>query len=289
MNIFNKIELLGFCVEKRIRCKVGKAKGINKIMGRDIVTITEGNEYLKKAIHNGVPFMAARYGSTEMQLVNRYLLKCSKIVKEYKETNRSAICVNSGFFPERNDLLLDRFAEEMLAASKEVDVLGLLNSFDEGWVIKKYIPEFSQITYLRGLEPYYHEMPWSFELKGKRIVIVHPFKETILSQYRKRELLFKDKDILPEFDLSVVKAVQSIAGEKTKFETWFDALDYMAEEVLTQEFDIALLGCGAYGFPLAARIKKAGKIAIHMGGGITDFIWDKRRKVGFASIYLEFI
>ena len=31
-------------------------------------------------------------------------------------------------------------------------------------------------------------------------------------------------------------------------------------------FDIAIIGCGAYGFPLAVKLKKAGKQAIHLGG-----------------------
>ena len=46
------------------------------------------------------------------------------------------------------------------------------------------------------------------------------------------------------------------------------------------EFDVAIIGCGAYGFPLAAEIKRMGKIAIHMGGatqllfGIRGKRWD---------------
>ena len=31
-------------------------------------------------------------------------------------------------------------------------------------------------------------------------------------------------------------------------------------------FDICILGCGAYGLPLAAFVKRLGKQAIHMGG-----------------------
>ncbi len=31
-------------------------------------------------------------------------------------------------------------------------------------------------------------------------------------------------------------------------------------------FDIAIIGCGAYGLPLAAYVKKIGKKTIHIGG-----------------------
>ena len=51
-----------------------------------------------------------------------------------------------------------------------------------------------------------------------------------------------------------------------RFDTWFDALDYMVKECAKTEFDVAIVGCGAYGYPLAAEIKKMGKTVIHLGG-----------------------
>ena len=97
--------------------------------------------------------------------------------------------------------------------------------------------------------------------------MIHPFSETIQKQYLKRKYLFDNPQILPEFDLYVLKAVQTIADEKDdRFENWFEALDWMYEEAMKIDFDVALIGCGAYGMPLAALIKKAGKQAIHMGG-----------------------
>ena len=64
-----------------------------------------------------------------------------------------------------------------------------------------------------------------------------------------------------------LKAVQSIGGTE-KFSTWFDALDYMKQQIDGIDFDIALIGCGAYGMPLAAHIKRSGKQAIHFGGSL---------------------
>lgn len=66
------------------------------------------------------------------------------------------------------------------------------------------------------------------------------------------------------------------------FATWFDALDHMFVEALEKPFDVALVGCGAYGFPLAARLKRAGKKVVHLGGvlqllfGIQGKRWDNR-------------
>ncbi|MDZ4290077.1 MAG: hypothetical protein U0984_19075, partial [Prosthecobacter sp.] len=79
-------------------------------------------------------------------------------------------------------------------------------------------------------------------------------------------LLFQDQRVLPEFELKTYKSVQSIANTKTRFATWFDALEFMKEQVGQIDFDVAILGCGAYGFPLAAHVKRMGRKAIHLGG-----------------------
>ena len=61
---------------------------------------------------------------------------------------------------------------------------------------------------------------------------------------------------------------------------------------MVRELNIALIGCGAYGFPLAARIKKMGKKSIHLGGathlmfGIKGKRWDQRSR--FMNLYNEF-
>ena len=125
------------------------------------------------------------------------------------------------------------------------------------------------------------ETPFTLSLKNKKVLVIHPFAKTIQDQYKKRELLFENPNVLPEFELKTLKAVQTIAGERDeRFNDWFEALDYMCDEALKVDFEVAIIGCGAYGFPLAAKLKQAGKIAIHMGGvtqmlfGIKGGRWD---------------
>jgi len=42
----------------------------------------------------------------------------------------------------------------------------------------------------------------------------------------------------------------------------------MEDEIEKIDFDVCLIGCGAYGLPLAAHVKRLGKQAIHLGGGL---------------------
>jgi hypothetical protein len=121
---------------------------------------------------------------------------------------------------------------------------------------------------LTSLEPYLQKDPWTQVLEGKKILVIHPFNETIESQYfNNRKNLFEDKRVLPEFkSLETIKAVQTLAGNKDNFNDWFEALGYMKNEINKKDFDIAIIGCGAYGFPLAAHVKRIGKKAVHLGG-----------------------
>ena len=73
------------------------------------------------------------------------------------------------------------------------------------------------------------------------------------------------------YELKTIKAVQSIAGNQPEgFGDWFEALDWMKREIDKTDFDIAIIGCGAYGFPLAAYVKQIGKKAIHLGGATAN-------------------
>lgn len=68
--------------------------------------------------------------------------------------------------------------------------------------------------------------------------------------------------------MHIIKAVQSLGGDDKRFNNWFDALEWMKYKMNQIDYDICLIGCGAYGFPLAAHAKKQGKKAIHLGGSL---------------------
>ena len=98
------------------------------------------------------------------------------------------------------------------------------------------------------------------------------------------ETLWKNAAQLPEFELKTYKPLMTVGNLKDdRFDNWFEALYFMSEEIQNIDFDIALLGCGAYGYPLAAEIKRGGRQAVHMGGaiqlmfGIMGKRWDGTR------------
>lgn len=134
---------------------------------------------------------------------------------------------------------------------------------------KKYAKMYDfNLIHNRSVEPFYFDDPWSKYLTGKRILVVHPFTDTIEKQYKNRDKLFDNNSILPEFNLKLIKSIQSSGGGEKPHESWIKSLEYMIEQIKNVEFDVALLGCGCYDIPLSTEIKRMGKQSIVVGGGL---------------------
>jgi len=192
---------------------------------------------------------------------------------------------NAGFFP-MDDLHLKRYAERMSADMLELTTLASWRP--EEIYFKRILRDVPKIK-LGELGPVNTDYSWSQCLEGKRVLVVHPFAESIKKQYEKRELLWSNSHVLPQFSsLETVKAVQSIAGNNAEgFSDWFDALAYMEREIAKHDFDVALIGCGAYGFCLAATVKRMGKKAVHIGGPLQLYFGIKGKRWDGMGFYNE--
>jgi len=221
--------------------------------------------------------MIARYGAFELNTITNYLhvtngsrnpfKYISGQTKEWwwQEKLLEHMTNNAGFFPATHEKIT-QFCQLMLDASQNIDVLGSWLE-DEKYISQ--LPSNCDKVWLIFLDPFWCKTPWTRALAGKKVLVIHPFAELIEKQYtEKREKLFSNPDILPAFDLKTIKAVQSIGGQSNDFKDWFEALAFMKDEIDKVEFDICLLGCGAYGFPLADYIKSIGKKAFHWGGAV---------------------
>lgn len=239
----------------------------------------QANDYIYESLSStpSKPLMLAKFGSTELGVLCAYETKynypLSAYVKDilhgqipmFSNSVLNSLCKLSGFFP--NDLKLGKkFYKLVINDVKEIDILA---SYVYG---EKYIDKYLNCVKV-DLDGYYApfmwQNPWTKYLKGKKVLVVHPFVDSIRYQYEhNRGKLFDNPDVLPEFkELLTVKAVQTISDQQDKrFDTWFDALQFMKDEISKLDFDIALIGCGAYGMCLAAHVKRMGKQAVHLAG-----------------------
>ncbi|MCA0932650.1 hypothetical protein LCM02_09320 [Lutimonas saemankumensis] len=242
-------------------------------------------ELIHKLLISEEPCMIGRFGSSELGTITNYIGVKRKVFrsrKSYIVNNTppwwweksviNQLTRNSGFFPG-TVAYVEKFCELMLSDMKELDILG--SWLNEEKYYGDYLKNCKKVV-LEDLEPFFSENPWTLALKNKKVLVVHPFNKTIEHQYKKRELLF-DSPVLPEFELKTIKAVQSISYNDTDFKTWFEALEYMKNQIDQVDYDICILGCGAYGFPLAAHVKRSGKKAVHLGG-VTQLLFGIKGK-----------
>ena len=245
---------------------------LNKEMDPDIIS-----SHIREKLLSPEPCMLSRFGAVEIGCVVNYLgiyQQKRKIIKYIKgeafpwwweEETMYPMRNNAGFFSATPELL-KRFSEMMIEDMPLIDILASWR-FEE-----EYFSKELQNAYKIDFEPYnpfWSDVPWTAALENKKVLVVHPFAETIQKQYLRKELIHKDPRVLPTFDLQTIKAIQTIGNQGDgRFETWFDALEFMKNEIDKMDYDVCLLGCGAYGMPLAAHVKRSGKKAVHLGGSL---------------------
>lgn len=270
----NKYQILVLKGIRKVYLTLFNAKKDSKpecINNADVVS-----QIIYEALMADKPCMIARFGSTELTCLSNYVgvqQEKSQFVNYITgKTNPWWWEVNiinqmqnwSGFFPARVDKI-EQFCKLMLDDIPQVDVLGSWLSMEQ--LFEKEIT--AKKVHLRLLEPFWSDLPWTKALVGKKILVVHPFADTIAHQYSHRQILFSNDEVLPNFkSLSVIKAIQTLGEGDTRFKDWFEALDYMKSEIDKIDYDFCLIGCGAYGFHLAAHVKRQGKKGIHLGGAL---------------------
>ncbi len=262
------------------------------VAGKPLLSICRTNKIIFDAILADKPFWAGRFGGTEMNAIYEVLSFRFHPNNDKRKDAVNRLCFLSGFFPERVSEM-DKFVDMMLECSANIDLQGEWRRYMEDYIYIKY-QKNTLLTQLFYLEPWNALInkrgkgkPWSAALKGKKVLVIHPFSESIQYQYyNNREHIFEKicsaDEILPKFELITLKAVQTLAEEKdARFDTWFDALEWMVCECRKISFDVAIVGCGAYGYPLASKIKEMGKVVIHLGGatqllfGIMGSRWEQ--------------
>jgi hypothetical protein len=230
-----------------------------------MITIEEGNFRIKELIEKNIPFIAGKMGAVEQQVMAYNMFE-----RPWDDNLRWHASNHAGITPATNEIL-DFFTKVYTEALYETDLLTIWSPNSPGStefeISNKYCPRAEFISGLQALEPFYHVNPWSSALEGKKVLVIHPFEDSIKTQYNIKNLLFEDKTILPDFELITFKTYQTHGGGNTDL-PWNHCYNDMVEKINNIDFDVALVGCGAYGLPLCHTVKKLGKPAIHVGGGL---------------------
>lgn len=247
---------------------------------REIRYGIEADHLVRDCLASPEPCLIARFGAVELQIVHYYHTRRGQSQIDFPESLREVICSNAGVFPPTSPVL-SRFSQDFIRLLPRVDAMAVWNFQDakEQELLDAFAPQAALVGLsVLGGSP---SFSWVQHLKDKKILVIHPFAKTILKQYPKREAIYP-RHPLPAFELKVINAVQGLNPDtRALYPSWFDALREMRDKIDREDFDIALIGAGAFGIFLADHVKKIGKKAVHMGGalqilfGIRGSRWDK--------------
>lgn len=219
------------------------------------------NEEIKHRIRNNIPLSVSKIGSERLEAINSYLSNNNSDVS-------SGLHINSGVFPTGSN---PSFFTTFVNGMKQLDYINI-----PGGQLHTNIGTIKRMDNYKALFPCQFQNPWTEELRGKTVLAISPFTKSIGYQFNRRELVWGDKvkKIMP-FNLVTLKAPLSYAicnEEERKIEfgdnkSWTDVYNDLTKQMNDIDFDLLMVGAGAYGIPLCSYAKSLGKIGIDTGGG----------------------
>jgi hypothetical protein len=241
-----------------------KAIGKQYYCGRPLPDEKVSNGILREKLLLGAPLFVTRLGGVEERGIVSRTLNQKGLLNSIPENVLKALTENAGFY-YRSVEDIDHFSQLYIEGLKQASFLACSGMKGERFLIKNFYLKKPLLAW-KGLNPILFEHPFTEALAGKKILVVSPFVETMSEQLKRQTLLFKNQNTLPSATYLFVKSPVTFAGAKLPDCSWFETLNSTFEKIKVLDFDVALLGCGSYGLPLAHRIFLMGRTAIHIGG-----------------------
>lgn len=278
----------------RLRDFVSASKQFQRFLYEDQDIL---RSYLEEKMRKRECFIIPRISGVENNVaLYSYSIRHDKNVESssMKTYIQSALPVMKNNAGIRIDSLssLYRYEEEYLSAFRHCDLYAgwephgdyihhIANS--QKYLQKLYDSKQCIWTHCFDIFHYIYSQPWTWALRGKRILVVSPFIETIKEQLPLRKHLYHGIDLFPECEFVFLKPPQTQADEEAR-EFDVELYDFKRQiDNVADDFDVALLSCGGYANPIASYIFSQKKSAIYVGGvlqmyfGILGNRWIQQR------------
>lgn len=288
-----------FGIRHEIAKKYTPLDWVKSLRVRRHIDLENADEFISELIKKGAPGLVGRLGGTEARFIGEYLklkriqrigipLSLSASLSPRWSKRKSEVFAQAGFYFE-DWVDVERFCSEYLQALVDTDVLGAWGvafTWPEAIGLNPNTTRVIPVGFTAPwVDPYSSNgSPWSQSLEGKRVLVVSGFASSIQNQHKQVDKVFTSVDF-PNFELTTIRA-PIVTGQKDESGLqWFELLDQMKDEISKKNFDVALIAAGAFSYPLAAHVKKIGKIGIHCGGGLQIFFgvmgnrWNKSPEV----------
>jgi hypothetical protein len=238
-------------------------------------------EYVSNQLRRGKPFVVPRVAGVENNAAVQYHATKKLLAKsavDVLKTNAGVLVEAEADLTCFSEWYFKAFGMSEMYASWESWSHYTRHIEDSQAYLQNVFPK-TQIT--TGVFDIFHFVskgnPWTQALRGKKILIVSPFAETMLAQPQAYPV-----DLFPGCTFTALLPPLTQGDEKNKgFKKEFKKFCARVNEC---EFDVALCSCGGYGNPICAYIFSLGKSAIYVGGvlqmyfGVYGARWIKERK-----------
>lgn len=249
-------------------------------LARRLLTRDEFVNRVRAAITEGTPFATGKLGVSERALLHYPLFlgdepdpprrRAYELSLAYKSLSQSGIFpADAGFYREWGELLADSIRRHDCvglfpdAHPIQLELLQRLGIDSDVVIYLDQEPDRSS--------PADDARCWLPALEDRRLLIVNPFAALLGSRANREtfEAVWA-KTGKGWFDPAGVDALEFAYGTdpatQARYSTARDLLDEITAEIARRDFDVALIGAGGLGDPIATFVKSLGKVGFCLGG-----------------------
>lgn len=255
--------------------------------GHSILDAKQAHGQIHDLIIQQVPSAIGKVGSVEL-LGLKHWRKHADNAKALATAEGKRVCYklykNAGVFPE-SQASYANFCRTFITSLEQMDQLAPWFLKGERVTLKQYASQAQLIStdplYLNPIGSTNPEH-WTQSLRHKKILVVSPFTATIKKQFtRKEQIWHGEYPLLPDCTLKTLRVPLAASVAPSPYPDWITGLEALKTQMAEIDFDVALIGAGAWSLPLTTHAKALGKIGIHLGGatqilfGIKGKRWEK--------------
>lgn len=247
------------------------------------------------AVAERTPFAAGKIGFSEQYWLNYPVMLEStperRRIDAYEVALRHHFERQSGVFPS-DPAFAREFVAQYAQQLRALDWIGLFGTALEPRLIQYHELSCRFVASI-DMEPdrsiaANEALCYLPHLRGARLLLVAPFADLLCA--RANQQTFERvwaRTGKPWFHPACVAAVEFPYGfdpaTRARFATLWDLRDFIAARIDAIDYDVALIAAGGLGIPLAAHVKRSGRVALSLGGhlqvlfGVLGQRWRERR------------
>jgi hypothetical protein len=236
--------------------------------------LEQGNQFIKQIIELRKPFFIGRIAGIELKIA--YSIQHRRPIDmiheiEELENNAGIHIKDIESLYEYADKLVTAYDHCTAIAEWETTGKVFAITGDGQQLISKRTPHIPKIM-AQSLEPYYVQDSWMSALRGKQVLIIHPFARTIQQQLPKLAEIFPNREWFPDCSITCLAPPLTLA-KNHQHKDWKVHLDNFLETLSKEKrADVALVAAGGYGMLISDYLyTKMNTSVLYIGGALQLF------------------